>query len=731
MTGRRRADRLGTGSGVLPMRMSWFLIRLAAVCATLLCGLPAGAQDLTYDDLRARIEGPYASLTSLLAVPDPAPACDRTLPGRTFAILAAADTFGPQSGLRLAGSARSADLLAEALMARNVAAERILRLTGDLATRQGLAHAMASLLPELNCTDMVVLYLTGVMTDLSGIATLLSDGLYPDDWISPAADSDPLMRAVAEAQPVLLLNGPAGAPQEFLTAAAMSDLLARLRNRTAHVTLILDTNEAEGFDIARRQFAVDARQMWRGTATPEVSAPAAVTPGAGALTLLYGADRSSMAAELPLPEGSPGAATFGLFSFRLAAALAADRALTAPSLGRALASYRLSADLARFQNHVIEATDPALPILAELAAAAPDQPAEPGPSRPDVIRITAPALTRAATALDTPAVTLKGVVDWPEETLIVLVNREQALSRPAGEFQHDITLEPGLNRIEIVALTRDNRQHTAQIEIAFDGDPAAALAGAGRRYALLIANQTYGGDTGMPALATPFADVDALAEVLQRRFGFSTSATLPDGTSLPLVLKDATRAQIEAALFQLSRIAGEADDVLVWYGGHGVFEQVTDTAFWVPADAVAGVPPSYVSASGISEALLRLQAGSVIVISDSCYSGALLRSAPDSPPQDEADRARMLQRLAERRSRVLMTSGANEPVADGGGAGHSVFARAVLTALAEVEGPVTARELFDGWVLPIVAGRAEQEPQFRPIARAGHEGGDFVFVPQN
>jgi hypothetical protein len=79
---------------------------------------------------------------------------------------------------------------------------------------------------------------------------------------------------------------------------------------------------------------------------------------------------------------------------------------------------------------------------------------------------------------------------------------------------------------------------------------------------------------------------------------------------------------------------------------------------------------------------------------------------------------------------VLLTSGANEPVADGGGDGHSIFARAFLTALREAEGPMTAQEIFDGWVRPIVIGRADQEPQFRPIAKSGHEGGDFVFVPR-
>ena len=132
---------------------------------------------------------------------------------------------------------------------------------------------------------------------------------------------------------------------------------------------------------------------------------------------------------------------------------------------------------------------------------------------------------------------------------------------------------------------------------------------------------------------------------------------LPGGGALDLVLRDASRAEIETVLFQISRIAGERDTVLIYYGGHGIYEQMTDTAFWVPADAVAGVPPTYVSASAITEALLRLQAGNVLVISDSCYSGALMRAAPPVESGVAADRLIALQRLADRRSRVLITSG--------------------------------------------------------------------------
>jgi hypothetical protein len=108
-----------------------------------------------------------------------------------------------------------------------------------------------------------------------------------------------------------------------------------------------------------------------------------------------------------------------------------------------------------------------------------------------------------------------------------------------------------------------------------------------------------------------------------------------------------------------------------------------------------------------------------------------LRGGPDTAAEDARgkDRLLALQRIAAKRSRIVIASGGNEPVADGGGDGHSVFARALLTGLEQIgEDAFTGRELFDGYLLPLVVGKAAQEPQYRPMDRAGHEGGDIVFT---
>ena len=80
-----------------------------------------------------------------------------------------------------------------------------------------------------------------------------------------------------------------------------------------------------------------------------------------------------------------------------------------------------------------------------------------------------------------------------------------------------------------------------------------------------------------------------------------------------------------------------------------------------------------------------MQANKVVIISNSCFSGALLRGGGEQAPKiSDADRERALLTLAQRRTRILISSGNNEPVEDRGGKGHSIFAQALLTGLEDM-----------------------------------------------
>jgi len=78
-----------------------------------------------------------------------------------------------------------------------------------------------------------------------------------------------------------------------------------------------------------------------------------------------------------------------------------------------------------------------------------------------------------------------------------------------------------------------------------------------------------------------------------------------------------------------------------------------------------------------------------------------------------------------------MSSGGDEPVADSGAPGHSVFAWAILKSLRQIgEDQFTANYLFSSFIQPAVGGESYQLPQYSWIRDSGHEYGDFVFSRQ-
>jgi hypothetical protein len=132
-----------------------------------------------------------------------------------------------------------------------------------------------------------------------------------------------------------------------------------------------------------------------------------------------------------------------------------------------------------------------------------------------------------------------------------------------------------------------------------------------------------------------------------------------------------------------------------------------------------------------------MQARHVLVVADSCYSGAMTRaSAPtfnaSSMPADKW--APWVKNMVNGRSRTALTSGGVEPVPDVGAGNHSFFARAFLNALTDnkklLEAQRVFREVSTSLALNTVNSALPQLPQYAPIRFAGHESGEFFFLPK-
>jgi uncharacterized protein len=238
----------------------------------------------------------------------------------------------------------------------------------------------------------------------------------------------------------------------------------------------------------------------------------------------------------------------------------------------------------------------------------------------------------------------------------------------------------------------------------------------GNYYALVIGINNY--HPPLATLKTAVDDAKAVGNLLHDRYAFKVTYLLD---------QNATRFNILDALSKYRNALGENDNLLIYYAGHGVSDREAQKAYWLPVDADSGTSPNRIIADDLTTGVRVLPSRHVLIVSDSCYSGALTRDANTPVPSD--GQAAFLNRMLRSRSRTLMASGGDEPVSDSGSNGHSVFAYAVLRALESANQPMfTASDLFYGYVRQQVAGRSEQLPQYSIIRNSDHDEGDFVFA---
>jgi uncharacterized caspase-like protein len=238
---------------------------------------------------------------------------------------------------------------------------------------------------------------------------------------------------------------------------------------------------------------------------------------------------------------------------------------------------------------------------------------------------------------------------------------------------------------------------------------------AGRYYALLIGNDSY---QYLTRLKTAVADARVIESVLREQYGFDTK-----------LLLNASRQDIFRAISYYRQNIDPSDNLLVYYGGHGYFDREADKAYWLPVDARREDSANWISADDITSNIRAVTAKHILIVSDSCYSGTIYRGLGIAAAAAPVERDRFLQKMLAGKSRTLMASGGNEPVADGGGGGHSVFGRVFLTGLTQMDkSSFTASELFRDFIQERVAGGANQTPEYNPLRNSGHESGDFVFI---
>jgi hypothetical protein len=242
----------------------------------------------------------------------------------------------------------------------------------------------------------------------------------------------------------------------------------------------------------------------------------------------------------------------------------------------------------------------------------------------------------------------------------------------------------------------------------------------GEYHALIIGNNNY---AEFPDLSTPVNDARAIARMLEDKYGFKT-----------MVLINADRYTILQTLNSYRERLSEQDNFLLYYAGHGTLDEKNDRGHWLPVDASPNNPANWISNVTITDYINTMAAKHIMVIADSCYSGTMAREVR---PNLKGERTKKMEvsfykKLSKIASRSALTSGGTQPVMDGGGGDHSIFARSLLNALEMNDGILQGPDLYlevTSRVRSSSDNAIGQVPAFAPIQNTGDLGAPFFFVP--
>ena len=234
-------------------------------------------------------------------------------------------------------------------------------------------------------------------------------------------------------------------------------------------------------------------------------------------------------------------------------------------------------------------------------------------------------------------------------------------------------------------------------------------------YALVIGNNNY---EHLEKLDAAQKDAEVIADVLQNKYGFEVE----------LLLNGDYRTTVNS-IFNMTDKLKENDNLLIYYAGHGELEKAENRGYWLPVDANKKSRAEWISNSRIVDRIKATKAKHVLLMVDSCFSGTLMRSGT-TPEVKETIDEKYIERLKGKKTRLVITSGGNEPVVDSDGGQHSLFALKLIDTLKNNNSVINSQILFEN-IRRYVVSNTEQTPERAMVHKTGHDGGDFLFFAKN
>jgi hypothetical protein len=235
-------------------------------------------------------------------------------------------------------------------------------------------------------------------------------------------------------------------------------------------------------------------------------------------------------------------------------------------------------------------------------------------------------------------------------------------------------------------------------------------------YALIIGNNNY---EKLEDLDNAVNDAKDLEKVLKEKYGFETT-----------LLIDEKSDETENAIIKFTQNRDKNDNILIYYAGHGELIKKQKRGYWLPTDAGSTQDSKWLSNNNIKDLISSSDAKHILLVVDSCFSGSLMRGSGENKSVEKLTPS-AVERFKKLKTRLVMTSGGNEYVADGiGNSKNSVFAEPLIKALRDNNDVIRSIELFQT-VQNYVINNADQTPNHSLIHGTGHNGGEFLFFPKS
>ena len=234
-------------------------------------------------------------------------------------------------------------------------------------------------------------------------------------------------------------------------------------------------------------------------------------------------------------------------------------------------------------------------------------------------------------------------------------------------------------------------------------------------YALVIGNNDY---EHLEKLDAAENDAVVIADVLKNKYGFEVD-----------LLLNADQETTVDTLFNITDKLKKNDNLLIYYAGHGELDKAENRGYWLPVDASYQKRSKWISNQTLVDRIKATKAKHVLLMVDSCFSGTLMRSGT-APEVKETMDEKYIERLKKKKTRLVITSGGNEPVVDSDGGQHSLFALKLIDILKNNNGVINSSRLFEP-IRQYVTDNADQTPERAMVHKTGHDGGDFLFFAKN